>query len=116
MYERFDNGYLKAPAGADLTFPEEQIVWRKILIDPEFETVNTCNPAIGDIDGDGLDEIALPFNMGETDVLRLYRGDGTIIWECRNEPGGDDAGKNSALFEMRFNTGKSWPEERRIRF
>lgn len=116
MYERFDNGYLKAPAGADLTFPEEQIVWRKILIDPEFETVNTCNPAIGDIDGDGLDEIALPFNMGETDVLRLYRGDGTIIWECRNEPGGNDAGKNSALFEMRFNTGKSWPEERRIRF
>lgn len=44
-------------------------------------TVNSCNPGIGDVDGDGLDEIAIPFNRGEQDVLALYRGDGTKLWE-----------------------------------
>ncbi len=44
-------------------------------------TVNTCNPAIADVDGDGLDEIAMPFNRGEEDVVALFRGDGTKLWE-----------------------------------
>jgi len=44
-------------------------------------TVNTCNPALADVDGDGLDEIALPYNRGEQDVVALFRGDGSRVWE-----------------------------------
>jgi len=40
----------------------------------------TCNPGIGDADGDGLDEIAIPVIQGEEDHLSLYQGDGTEAW------------------------------------
>jgi len=49
-------------------------------------TVNTCNPAIADIDGDGLDEIVIPHNRGEQDVIAAYRGDGSKVWETTEAP------------------------------
>lgn len=49
-------------------------------------TVNTCNPGIGDVDGDGLDEIAVAFNRGEQDVVALFRGDGSTVWETTDVP------------------------------
>ncbi|MGD9496432.1 MAG: FG-GAP repeat domain-containing protein [Armatimonadota bacterium] len=49
-------------------------------------TSGTCNPALADVDGDGLDEIAVPFNRGEEDVVALLRGDGTVVWETTDAP------------------------------
>ncbi len=49
-------------------------------------TSGTCNPAVGDVDGDGLDEIAVPYNRGEEDVVALLRGDGGVIWETTDAP------------------------------
>lgn len=49
-------------------------------------TSGTCNPAVGDVDGDGLDEIAVPFNRGEEDVVALFRGDGSVVWETTDAP------------------------------
>lgn len=49
-------------------------------------TSGTCNPAVGDVDGDGLDEIAVPFNRGEEDVVALFRGDGSVVWETTQAP------------------------------
>ena len=80
MSERFNNGFLMAPAGAVLEFPADRISHRIIKLSGQ-RTVNSCNIAISDVDGDGLDEIAIPFNIGEADFVRLYRGDGAMIWE-----------------------------------
>ncbi len=81
--ERFNNGYLKAPAGVELVFPGERIHHRVIKLADE-QTINSCNIAVADVDGDGLDEIAIPFNIGEADLVRLYRGDGEMVWENRD--------------------------------
>ncbi len=81
--ERFDNGALKAPKGAALEFPIDRINHLEIVL-ADVESVNSCNIAVGDIDGDGLDEIAIPVTIGEDDVVRLYRGDGSIVWENNN--------------------------------
>lgn len=35
---------------------------------------------IGDVDGDSLDEIAVPFTREDRDALVLVRADGTIGW------------------------------------
>lgn len=49
-------------------------------------TVNTCNPALADIDADGLDEIIVPHNRGEQDVITAFRGDGSTVWETTDAP------------------------------
>lgn len=49
-------------------------------------TSGTCNPALADVDGDGLDEIVVPFNRGEEDVVALFRGDGSVVWETTDAP------------------------------
>jgi hypothetical protein len=49
-------------------------------------TSGSCNPAVADVDGDGLDEIAVPFNRGEEDVVALFRGEGSVIWETTEAP------------------------------
>jgi outer membrane protein assembly factor BamB len=44
------------------------------------DTVNTCNPAVADINGDGLDEIAVPVSEGEADRITLFNSEGKRIW------------------------------------
>ena len=46
--------------------------------------ISSCNPALGDVDGDGCDEIAIPLTQGEDDCVRLYRPDGALLWENRD--------------------------------
>ena len=73
------NDYLKPPAiTADVAARSRYACTRIALGD---NTINTCNPAVGDVDGDGLDELAIPFNRGEQDVVALFKGDGEVVWE-----------------------------------
>jgi hypothetical protein len=44
------------------------------------DTFNTCNPAVGDVDGDGLDELAVPLIEGDACRICLYAGDGAERW------------------------------------
>ncbi|MBM4044084.1 MAG: hypothetical protein FJ279_03140 [Planctomycetes bacterium] len=44
------------------------------------QTVNTCNPAVGDINGDGLDEIAVPVSEREADRITLFDSQGRTLW------------------------------------
>ena len=77
--------------GGTLTPPEitpelaERSVARLTRV-PLGYTSGTCNPAVADVDGDGLDEIAVPFNRGEEDVVALFRGDGSVVWEITDAP------------------------------
>jgi len=79
MAERAGNEYLEFPEGADGTFPEDEIAVCEIVLGED--TTNTCNIAIADVDGDGLEEIATPLTLGEDDCVRLYRGNGELAWE-----------------------------------
>ena len=47
-------------------------------------TVNTCNPAVADINNDGLDEIAVPVSEGEADRITLFSSRGERIWSNEN--------------------------------
>jgi len=47
-------------------------------------TVNTCNPAVADINDDGLDEIAVPVSEGEADRITLLNRRGERIWSNEN--------------------------------
>jgi hypothetical protein len=76
--ERHGNEYLEFPTGTDGRFPENEVKRTEIVLGEQ--TTNTCNIAIADVDGDGLDEIATPLTIGEQDCVRLYRGDGTLVW------------------------------------
>ncbi|MFW6159333.1 MAG: hypothetical protein ACOC8E_08260 [Planctomycetota bacterium] len=44
------------------------------------DTYNTCNPGIGDVDGDGLDEVAVPIIEDDRCRIALYKGDGSELW------------------------------------
>ncbi|MDP2990031.1 MAG: hypothetical protein Q8O57_05645 [Kiritimatiellota bacterium] len=77
MSNRSGNDYLEFPIGAPDSFPDKEVERREILLGED--TTNTCNIAIADIDGDGLDEIAIPLTLGEKDCVRLYRGDRRIL-------------------------------------
>lgn len=44
------------------------------------DTRNTCNPGVGDVDGDGLDELAVPVIEGDRCRISLYKGDGREVW------------------------------------
>ena len=44
------------------------------------KTVNTCNPAVADINGDDLDEIAVPVTEGEADRITLFNSRGEPLW------------------------------------
>jgi len=79
MDKRQGNEYLEFPAGTDGSFPADKVECREIVLGEN--TTNTCNPAIADVDGDGLEEIAIPVTEGENDCVRLYRGDGKMLWE-----------------------------------
>ncbi len=76
--ERHGNEYLEFPLGTDGSFPENEVKRTEIVLGRD--TVNTCDIAMADVDGDGLDEIATPLTIGERDCVRLYRGDGTLVW------------------------------------
>ncbi len=52
----------------------------------EGMTSGSCNPAVGDVDGDGLDEMIVPWNRGEEDIISCYRGDGALVWEITDAP------------------------------
>lgn len=78
MNDQLGNDFLEFPHGADGSFPEREIERREIVLGED--TTNTCNIAIADVDGDGLDEIATPLTIGEDDCVRLYRGDGRLLW------------------------------------
>lgn len=79
MNKRSGNDYLEFPNGTDGSFPESEVERREILLGEN--TTNTCNIAIADVDGDGLDEIATPLTIGEDDCVRLYRGNGQLLWD-----------------------------------
>ena len=79
MTSRLGNEYLEYPAGTDGAFPHDLIERREIVLGQD--TTNTCNIALNDVDGDGLDEIATPLTLGDEDCVRLYRGDGRLVWE-----------------------------------
>lgn len=79
MSDRLGNEYLEFPLGTDGSFPDDQVERREIVLGEE--TTNTCNIAIADVDGDGLDEIATPVTIGDDDCVRLYRGDGSVVWD-----------------------------------
>jgi hypothetical protein len=79
MHEQAGNDYLEFPVGADGAFPEGEVACREIVLGEG--TINTCNIALADVDGDGLDEIATPLTIGEEDCVRLYRGDGRLLWD-----------------------------------
>jgi hypothetical protein len=72
-------GYLHPPP----VTPElaERSAARLLRISLGEQTVNTCNIAVADLDGDGLDEVVVPHNRGETDVVTAFRGDGSRLWE-----------------------------------
>jgi len=77
--DRTGNRYLEFPLGADGSFPANEVDRREIVLGED--TTNTCNIAIADVDGDGVEEIATPLTIGDDDCLRLYRGDGTLLWD-----------------------------------
>ena len=77
--QRHGNDYLEFPIGVDGAFPSDRVQCTEIVLGDD--TVNTCNIAIADVDGDGLDEIATPLTIGEDDCVRLYRGDGELLWD-----------------------------------
>jgi hypothetical protein len=79
MNQRYGNAFLEFPLGTDGSFPEDDIARTEIVLGED--TVNTCNIAIADVDADGLEEIATPLTMGEADCVRLYRGDGRLVWD-----------------------------------
>ena len=79
MKRTHGNDYLEFPAGADGSFPNDRVARREIVLG--HDTVNTCNIAFGDVNGDGLDEIAIPITIGERDTVRLYRGSGELLWD-----------------------------------
>ncbi|MDO9541276.1 MAG: PQQ-binding-like beta-propeller repeat protein [Kiritimatiellia bacterium] len=79
MKDRPGNDYLEFPVGASGAFPDREVERREILLGED--TTNTCNIAMADVDGDGLDEIATPLTLGEKDCVRLYRGDGRLVWD-----------------------------------
>lgn len=79
MSDRLGNDYLEFPIGTDGTFPDNELLRTEIVLGQD--TTNTCNIAFADVDGDGLDEIATPLTIGEHDCVRLYRGDGTLVWD-----------------------------------
>ena len=69
---------LRLPRGALTTLPPH-IRHREIVLGED--TVNSCNPAIADLDGDGLSEIVVPVTIGEHDVVKAFRGNGETLWE-----------------------------------
>ncbi len=72
-------GYLRPPPiTRELA---ERSAARLLRITLGERTVNTCNIALADLDGDGLEEIVVPHNRGETDVVAAFRGDGSRLWE-----------------------------------
>ena len=44
------------------------------------DTYNTCNPGVGDTDGDGLDGLAVPVIEDDCCRITLHKGDGTEVW------------------------------------
>ena len=65
------NGVLRAIRGDD-----GSKVWT--VTDPDYETDGTSNPALGDIDGDGLPEV---ISQGEGKYLIAVDEDGTPLWK-----------------------------------
>lgn len=74
------------------------------------DTYNTCNPGVGDADGDGLDEVAVPVIDGDHCRISLYRGDGSEVW--RND---DVAFFNYYYDDMEAHAGTHWHAKNRHR-
>lgn len=71
------------PTWDDVMIPPEPMVARgftQTTVRLGADTYNTCNPGIGDADGDGLDEIAVPLVENGRCRIALYKGDGSEIW------------------------------------
>ena len=79
---------MKAPRSDDLMIPPDgarpsvdasRVRVTEIPMGPE--NITTCDIALGDLDGDGLEEIATVLTAGEDDSVRAYRGTGELLWE-----------------------------------
>ena len=79
MNQRLGNDHLEFPAGTDGAFPDKEVQRTEIVLGED--TVNTCNIALADVDGDGLGELAIPVTSGEDDCVRLYKGSGAMLWD-----------------------------------
>lgn len=67
--------------------PSEDTIWPASmrLVPIAEECVASCNPAIGDLDDDGLDEFAIPFTLPDgTDGVACFRGTGETLWVNRD--------------------------------
>jgi len=71
------------PTWADIMIPPEPLVptgFDQVTVRLGDDTYNTCNPGIGDADGDGLDEVAVPLIENDRCRIALYKGDGSELW------------------------------------
>ncbi|MCB9751167.1 MAG: VCBS repeat-containing protein [Myxococcales bacterium] len=79
------NGVLRAIRG-----DTGEKIWS--VIDAEYETDSTANPAVGDIDEDGLPEVVV---QGEGKYLIAIDNDGTPMWKSANFSNGENSGAAS---------------------
>jgi hypothetical protein len=71
------------PAWTDIVEPPQPLKparVRRTRVSLGGDTYNTCNPGVGDVDGDGLDELAVPVIENGRGRISLYRGDGSQVW------------------------------------
>jgi len=76
------NGVIRAVRG-----DTGEAIWS--VTDPEFESDGTANPAVGDIDSDGLPEVVV---QGEGKYLIAIDSDGTPLWKSDNFSGAENSG------------------------
>ncbi len=76
------NGVMRAVRG-----DTGELLWS--VTDPMYQSDGTANPAVGDIDSDGLPEVIV---QGEGKYLIAIDSDGTPLWRSDNFAGGENSG------------------------
>jgi len=76
------NGVIRAIRGDN-----GEPIWS--VTDPAYQSDSTANPAVGDIDSDGLPEVVV---QGEGKYLIAIDSDGTPLWKSENFSGPENSG------------------------
>ncbi len=76
----------------------------------EGMTSGSCDPALGDVDGDGWDELIIPWNRGEEDLVTCLRGNGQVVWETTAA-----AGYHAVYSDDQLYAGTHWHHRSRHR-